>query len=205
MSFSVRLADADALAPGRQRFSPRQEEILQTVEEVFLREGIGAVRMGELANEAGCSRSTLYEIAPSKEALLLLVVDRMMQRISRRGAEAIAQADTHVDRIRAMLVSGALDFAALGPRFMEAVRSHPPARMLFDRWVAVCRDALDAMIDDAARAHEIRPVTGPVVAEVMFASVLRLTDPEFTRATKIGSADALREMVDVLLDGLRPR
>jgi AcrR family transcriptional regulator len=205
MSFAATIADSGVLAPGRQRFSRRQEEVLDTVEHAFLREGIRAIRMGDLAAEAGCSRSTLYEIAPSKEDLLLLVLDRMMRRISLRGAEAITAADTHVNGIRAMLTSGALDFAQLGPHFLDAVRSHPPARMLFDRWITVCRDALESMIDDAVAAHEIRPVTGPVVAELMFASVLRLTDPDFARATRVSSADALAQMVDVLLDGLRPR
>jgi AcrR family transcriptional regulator len=39
--------------------SPRHEEVLDVVEAVFLRDGINAVRIGELAAEASCSRSTL--------------------------------------------------------------------------------------------------------------------------------------------------
>lgn len=199
MSFATRLA------PGRQRFSPRQEEVLNAIESVLVREGIRGIRMGDLAAEVGCSRSTLYEIAPSKEDLLLLVVDRMMRRMSARGVAAIAKADTHIDRMRAMLTSGALDFAELGPRFLDDVGSHPPAHMLFDRWIVVCRDALERMIDEAADAKEIRPVNGPVVAEMMFAAVLRFTDPDFTRTTKISLAEALPAMVDVVLEGLLPR
>ncbi|MGE4427734.1 MAG: TetR/AcrR family transcriptional regulator [Solirubrobacteraceae bacterium] len=204
MSFAAPLTGG-MVTPGRRRFSTRQEEVLRDIEPIFLRDGIRGIRMGDLATEVGCSRSTLYEIAPSKEDLLLLVLDRMMDRISRRGAEAIAGADTHVARMSAMMESGVADFAALGPRFLDAVRSHPPARMLFDRWVGVCRDALEQMIDDAVLAGEIRPVNGPVVAEMMFSAVLRFTEPEFTRALKVGLAEALEQIIDVLLHGLRPR
>jgi AcrR family transcriptional regulator len=186
-------------------FSSRQEEVLAVVEAVFLREGIRAVRVGQLATEASCSRSTLYELAPSKEDLLLLVLDRMMRRIMRRGAHAIEQAGDPLDRVRAMLTSGALDFAALGPRFLEAVRQHPPARLLFDRRIAEGRDALEALIEDAVRTGHFRPVNAAVVAEAMFAVVLRFTDPEFVRAAKVSSKTGLAELVDVLLDGLRPR
>lgn len=199
----MRLVGNDS--PARQRFSPRQEQVLQAIEPIFLREGLRGIRMGDIATEVACSRSTLYEIAPSKEDLLLLVLDRMMQRISARGAAAMAAAETNVDRIAAMLTSGALDFAALGPRFLDAVRSHPPARMLFDRWVAVCRDALEQLIRAAITAGEIRSAPAPVVAEMMFAATLTVTDPEFTRTSEVPLADALAELVDILLDGLRPR
>jgi AcrR family transcriptional regulator len=175
------------------------------VERVFLRDGIHAVRMGQLAAEAGCSRSTLYDMAPRKEDLLLLVLDRMMRRISRRGAAAIEQACDPVERVRAMLTSGALDFSALGPRFLEAVRQHPPAGLLFDRWIADGRDALERLIDDAVQAGKFREVNAVVIAEAMFAVVLRFTDPEFARSTRVSSTAGLTELVDILLDGLRPR
>ena len=193
------------LALGRRRFSARQEEVLDTIEAIFRREGTRGVRMGDLAAEAHCSRSTLYEIAPSKEDLFLLVIDRMMRRISLRGAAAMAVETTNVGRMRAMLTSGALDFAALEARLLDAIRSDPPARMLRDHWVAVGRDALEDLVDRAITEKEIRPVSARVVAEMMFASVLRFTDPDFKRATKVEAPDALAGMVDVLLNGLRPR
>jgi hypothetical protein len=77
--------------------------------------------------------------------------------------------------------------------------------MLLDHWIAVCRDTLEDLIDDAIAEREIRPVNGRVVAEVMFASVLRFTDPDFTRTSRVTTADALSGIVDLLLDGLRPR
>jgi AcrR family transcriptional regulator len=193
------------LAGGLQPFSARQQEILDVVETVFLREGIRAVRMGQLAAEASCSRSTLYELAPSKEGLLLLVLDRMMRRIMRRGAQAIERAGDPVQRVRAMLTSGALDFGTLGPRFLEAVRQHPPARLLFDRRIAEGQVTLEALIDDAVDAGLFRPINSSVIAEAMTAVVLRFTDPEFARSTKVSSSAGLAELVDVLLEGLRPR
>lgn len=188
-----------------RRFSRRQEEVLDVVEAVFLRDGIAAVRIGELAAEASCSRSTLYELAPSKEGLLLLVLDRMMRRIMRRGAQAIEQAADPVDRVRAMLTSGALDLAALGPRFLEAIRRHPPARLLFDRRMADGRDTLERLIEEGVSAGQFRPVNVPVVAEAIIAVVLRFTDPDFVRASRADATSGLAELVEIFLDGLRPR
>jgi AcrR family transcriptional regulator len=205
VSVSATFAEPEPLTPDSRRHSRRQHEVLDVVETVFLREGIHAVRIGELAAEASCSRSTLYELAPSKEALLLLVLDRMMRRIMRRGAQAINRASDPVARVRAMLTSGALDFAALGPQFLEAVRQHPPARLLFDRRISEGRDALEQLIEDAITAGQFRPVSAAVVAEAIIAILIRFTDPQFARSSKINSTTGLAELVDVLLDGLRPR
>ena len=205
MSVSAAYSEPEPLTPPSRRFSRRQREVLDVVEAVFLREGIHAVRIGELAAEASCSRSTLYELAPSKEALLLLVLDRMMRRIMRRGAHAIDQASDPVARVRGMMTSGALDFAALGPQFLEAVRQHPPARLLFDRRISEGRDTLEWLIEDAVKAGQFRPVNSAVIAEATIAILLRFTDPQFARSSKISSTTGLAELVDILLDGLRPR
>ncbi len=205
MSASIAFPEPEPLTGDSRRLSPRQEEVLDVVERVFVREGINAVRIGELAAEASCSRSTLYELAPSKEALLLLVLDRMMRRIMRRGAEAIDEAADPLGRVRAMLTSGALDFAALGPQFLEAVRQYPPARLLFDRRIAEGRDALEWLIEDAVAAGQFRAVDAAVIADAIIAILLRFTDPQFARLRKIRSSTGLAELVDVLLDGLRPR
>jgi len=191
-------------ASERRRFSARQTEVLDVVELVFLREGISAVRMSNLAREAGCSLSTLYELAPSKEDLLLLVLDRMMRRIARNGWAAVEAETDPAIRARVMLTSGALDASVLGPRFLEAMSSHPPARLLFDRWIAIGRDALVALIEDAVEAGQFRPVSAPVVAESLFAVALHFTDPGFTRATAVDTREALNEAVALIFDGLRP-
>jgi AcrR family transcriptional regulator len=179
--------------------SSRQEEVLDVVEAAFLRDGIRGMRIGELAAEASCSRSTLYELAPSKEDLLLLVLDRVLRRIMRHGAEAIAAAEDPVERVRALMTVCAVEFAALGPRFLEDVRAHHPSRRLFDRRLAEGRDALELLIEDGVREHRFRSVNARIVAEAIIAVVMRFTDPRFARPRD------LAELVDVFIEGLRAR
>jgi AcrR family transcriptional regulator len=205
MSITSDPREAPEWLAGARSLSPRQEEVLDVVEAVFLRDGMKAVRIGELAAEASCSRSTLYDLAPSKEDLFLLVLDRMLRRIMQRGTEAIERAADPVDRVRAMMTSGALDLGALGPRFLDAVRRHPPARLLFDRRLADGRDTLERLIEEGVEAGLLRHVNVPVVAEAIITVLLRFTDPEFVASRRADAASDLAELVEIFLDGLRPR
>jgi AcrR family transcriptional regulator len=184
-------------------YSARREEILDVAEAVFLRDGLRDFRIGALAAEASCSRSTLYELAPSKEELLLLVLDRMLRRIMRHGAEAIERADDPAGRVEAMLTSGALDFAPLGPQFLDAVRGDVPARSLFEQRIAESQEILEGLIADAVAAGQFRAVDPAIAADAIMAIVLHFSDPHASRARVHGSTSRLAELIDVFLDGLR--
>jgi AcrR family transcriptional regulator len=186
-----------------RQFSPRQEEVLDSVEGAFLRDGLAGVRIGALAAEAHCSRSTLYEMARTKEELFLLVLGRMLRRISQRGAAEIAGHDDPVERLRAMLVSGSLDFAPFSATFTEAVQDYAPARTILDRHLAAARDVLAELIDDAVRAGRFRPVNSLIVADGLFGVVRRFTEPGSVQATGVSSGAAMLEFTDALIDGLR--
>ena len=59
--------------------------------------------MAEISARVGCSLRTLYGIAPSKDELLLTVVDRRLHRIGRAAIEALEPSMRPLDALRAYL------------------------------------------------------------------------------------------------------
>lgn len=55
---------------GEERQELAGDRILEATRIVLARDGIRGARMGRIAEEAGCSRATLYRYFPNKEALL---------------------------------------------------------------------------------------------------------------------------------------
>lgn len=55
---------------GEERQELAGDRILEATRVVLARDGIRGARMGKIAEEAGCSRATLYRYFPNKEALL---------------------------------------------------------------------------------------------------------------------------------------
>ncbi len=91
------------LARERERaLTARQRELLDQLGGVF-DGGFADLTMAGLAARLNCSLRTLYELAPSRDELVLVVVDRNLWRIGRTAANAIAPDMAPLDALRAYL------------------------------------------------------------------------------------------------------
>ncbi len=181
------------LSPVAERqLSARQLELLDELEEKLVREGLGDLTMAEIAALVGCSLRTLYEIAPSKEELLLTIVDRRLHRIGRAAIEALDATMSPLDALRAYLqatneavqpeaVALAADLAKVAGagRLVSAHEAYLTAvtQSLLDRAVA---DGQIAPVDTASVAHVLGGLGGefarPEVAEIAEASPKETAD-----------------------------
>lgn len=83
--------------------SARQLELLDELEERVVAAGLAELTMAGIAALLNCSLRTLYGISPSKDELVLTVVDRRLQRIGRRAFEALESQPSPLDALRAYL------------------------------------------------------------------------------------------------------
>ena len=65
--------------------SDRQKELLADLEALFFASGFRTVTVDEIATRLKCSKRTLYEIAPSKQELFVLVIESWLDRIRHQG------------------------------------------------------------------------------------------------------------------------
>jgi AcrR family transcriptional regulator len=73
----------------RTRGDDRERAILETAEKLLEERPIHEVSVDDLARGAGISRPTFYFYFPSKEAVLLTLLDRMVEEARGRMAEAV--------------------------------------------------------------------------------------------------------------------
>jgi AcrR family transcriptional regulator len=110
-------ADSKAKAP-RPRCERRREEILEAAARVFAEHGYADGDTQALADALGVGKGTLYRYFPSKEALFLAAVDRLMrQLVEHVQSAATAEADP-LERV-GVAVRTFLGFCAERPEFVE--------------------------------------------------------------------------------------
>lgn len=158
--------------------------------------------VGDLARRLRCSRRTLYALAPSKQALFLAVLDRLLLRIERLGREAAHRTADPRDRITAFLEPGLSELRTGTPALFEDIAGFPPARRRLDAHQASRREQLRALVDDGVASGAYRPVNAMLAAQLMVAAYRAVTDPEFLCTVDATLPEAVRQGEHLLLHGL---
>ncbi|GAB5902707.1 TetR/AcrR family transcriptional regulator [Mycobacteroides chelonae] len=136
------------------RTSVAAEKILDAAAELFVRDGVAAVGMNEIAKAAGCSRATLYRYFENREALHIAYVHREARTITGQVTTAVAGIDDPTER----LVSAVLTSLRL-------VRENPALSAWFRPGeyvggsLALHSEVLNAMVSAFVSAENVTAVT----------------------------------------------
>lgn len=180
----------------------RQVELLDKLEVIFLEEGFRRLTIGELASRLKCSKRTIYELAPSKQELVLLVMDRWLMRIRSMGRAGMLKHTDPVDRIEAYLEPGVSESIRAGSQFLADVQSSPPAHSILELHQRERTQVLRDILDDGKTRGRFRAFHSALVAEVFLASVARINEPSVLGAANLGFSEAFSEFFGLILHGI---
>jgi len=192
------------LAPeAERRLTPRQREVLGALEELVVRGGFAELTMAAIAARLGCSLRTLYEISPSKDELVLVVVDRRLRRIGRRAIAALDAPQTPLAALRAYLRTANEAVQPTTVAFAREFADVPGAQRLLDAHEGYVVAVTRSLLERAVAKGEIGPVDSAALAHVLGGLGREFSRPEVA-ATAVSrtpkeSADAITEL---LLRGL---
>ena len=198
---------------GGGRSSTARERVLAAAEGLFGERGYRGVTLGDVAEELGMRKPSLYHHAPGgKEQLYVEVMEELLERYRAEMEEALARAGPG---IREQLKAAARSILSQRPpvslegmvlRDMPAI-SEERSRRLMDVAYRSLHGPLLAALAAARNRGEIRLqdpplISGTILSLVGGAQVSAYAGGHDDRVDEGEVADAL---VDVLLDGLRPR
>jgi TetR/AcrR family transcriptional regulator, cholesterol catabolism regulator len=192
-----------------QQTSEARERVLTRAEALFGERGYDSVTLRDIADALGMRQASLYHHVPGgKEQLYVEVTERGLRR-HRAGLDAATASATDV---RAQLRAAARWLLSQPPiNLSRLVRSDLPAiaRAHADRLIAASYEALLEPLEralGAAQARgEIRAHSGTLLAGAFLTLVEGLWDAAGGRASGRSREAMADELIDVLLDGLRPR
>ena len=179
----------------------RQREVLDRLVALFA-DGFVELTMADIAARAGCSLRTLYDLAPSRDELVLTVIDRNLRHIGRAAVDAMAPDMAPLEAIRAYLRAANLAVASTTPAFARDQAATPSTHRLAtahsDYLVAITR----ALLDLAVERGDIAPTDTAAVARVVAGLGAMFALPENLETIDSTPKEAADSMVDVILRGL---
>lgn len=185
-----------------QGLTARQLEILDALEGSIHDEGIARSTMAEIAARLNCSLRTLYEIAPSKDELMLTVVDRRLHRIGREAMRALESAGSPLTRLRAYLKATNLAVQPTTAAFSRDFASVPGAQRLVESHGAYVVAITQAMLDQAVAEAEIPPLDTAAMAHVLGGLGSEFSRPEIEETIQGTPKDTADAVAEVIFEGL---
>lgn len=188
----------------RQReaeLTDRQREILDEMERLVAT-GFADLTMAALAARLNCSLRTLYALAPSRDELVLMVIDRSLWRIGRVARDAISDDLTPLDAVRAYLEAATVAVSGWTAEFARDLASVPAAQQLQDGHNEYLFEITRALLDLAVERRDITAVDTAAVARVLAGLGQFFSRPSVIPTLRSSPKHAADEVVDLILGGL---
>jgi AcrR family transcriptional regulator len=186
----------------RREWEDRERNLLDELEKLILAEGFTSLRLEDIAARLNVSRSTLYRLAPSKRALVELVIDRMFRHMGKRAREAVEEASDPASRLAAYLGTGTATMRTGCLSFNRDLEANAGTRAIYDRHQEIGMKTLAELIDEGVRDGQFRQVPAAFVMQVADAAHARLRDPVVLESLGMSHAEAIDGLIGMLLEGI---
>lgn len=190
-----------------------EDRMLDATEAMLARFGYAKMTMEDIAREAGVGRRTLYLHFPSKEAIALCSIDRIVERLVGKLEETAARPEPAAARLRSMLATRVLyrfdsvqDYYQSFNDLFATLRPAYLARR--DGYFNAEAERLAAVIREGQAAGEIAAGEAGMLARTLLTATNALL-PYSLSPRKLGERREVERAVlgiaDLLIDGLRAR
>lgn len=179
-----------------------RKQIIEAAAELFKTEGL-QFTMQEVAAALHISKKTIYTVYSSKEALLIDMIDELFADIHRTKAELAVSLDSVEERIKTVIVALPEQYTAIDFRMLNALdEKYPTAARRVREHLETNWEPTIALIEEGIAAGRIRPVSIPVLRQMIVASIESFLADDKNDS---GYADTLGAMIDIIMNGIRRR
>ena len=180
-----------------------KERILEATIKVFNKKGL-KFTMDDIATELSISKKTIYKVFKDKETMFYDMVDYCFDAI--KESEAAVVEDTTIStvekvrRILSVLPEGykSIDFRQL----YELKAKYPKTYLRVEERLESGWENTIALIQQGIEEGEIRPVNISILKTMIEATLERFFQRDVLIVNEITYADALEELVNIIVDGI---
>ena len=188
--------------------SEARDRVLDTAQRLFSERGYAAVTLRDIARELGMRQASLYYHAPGgKEELFVLATERAMARHKAGMETAMAEAPRDLRAqvkaaARWLLSQPPIDWSRMMRSDMPAIAPEHAERLTHAAYEAILQP-VTAGLEHSEYADSLTQAQLNVFPGTFVAAISALPDIEHLSA--VAKEDLADQIVDMLLDGIRPR
>jgi len=155
-----------SITKNARNLGKRHVEVMDELERM-LDQGESFATMSEVAKTLKISLRTLYEIAPSKEELIVATVDRVLKKHGEIAMDAIKDHSSPIKKLESFL---AVANQAVGPRFEKftsSLSNLSSSKPMVDYHEQYITAFIKSLLDDAKSNNEIKDIDTQATAMLL--------------------------------------
>ena len=180
------------------------KRIIELSTQKFFSSGFSKISMDEIVKELGMSKATIYRYYNSKSELCSAVINNFFGEIESIIFELKEQNISTYDRIYLFMEKLSIKLDAISIQAANDIETTAPYlyKEFMDKRKKVILDNLASLLDEGKKSGEFRSdISEVLVANMIFASVSRLSSKEFMINNNFSYSEILRGILNVIIEG----
>ena len=138
-------------------YTKRHHEIIDALERL-LEQGVPDLTMSEMAKKLKISLRTLYEIAPSRNKLILMTMDNILKKLGKFAMDSVEDIDSPINKLEKYLF---IVNQAVGPKFdrflidMEKINGSKTTADYHENFI---KNYIKKLLEEAIEKKEIKSI-----------------------------------------------
>ena len=138
-------------------YTKRHHEIIDALEKL-LEQGVPELTMSEIAKKLKISLRTLYEIAPSRDKLILMTMDNILKKLGKFAMDSVEDIDSPINKLEEYLF---IVNQAVGPKFdrflidMEKINGSKTTADYHENFI---KNYIKKLLEEAIEKKEIKSI-----------------------------------------------
>ena len=183
-----------------------KEKILEATIKVFNRKGL-KFTMDDIASELSMSKKTIYTVFRDKESMFFAMVDYCFDKIKESESEILNDDSlSTVEKIRGVLAVLPSGYKDVDFRQLYTLKDkYPNIYSRVEERLETGWEKTIALINQGIEEGSIRPINVNLLKSMLEATIEQFFQRDILIRNQISYAEALEEVVNILVDGIVKR
>ncbi|MBR51489.1 MAG: TetR family transcriptional regulator [Gammaproteobacteria bacterium] len=138
-------------------YTKKHHDTIENLEKL-LEKGVPDITMSEIASRLKISLRTLYEIAPSKDQLILMTMDKILIRLGKQALDSVSNIQSPIEKLEQYLF---MVNQAVGPKFntfLKDIEKINGSQKMADYHENFISNYTQKLLNDAIELNEIKNI-----------------------------------------------
>ncbi len=183
-------------------YTKRHNEIIDALE-VLLESGVPNLTMSEIAKKLKISLRTLYEIAPSRDELILMTMDNILKKLGKFAMDSVSEIHSPVEKLEEYLM---IVNQAVGPkfdRFLKDMEKINGSKMTADYHENFIKNFIKELLEQAIKKKEIKAIDVEAFAILLGGIGREFFKEENKRSINFSPEESANSITSIILNGIK--